>query len=878
MVQELEKDMNNSREIHKDRVQNNTEGGSGPAGEGQVKFAGFSLSLRSKFLMGTAVILLVVCFLSALLIYEREKRLLETSAYQETRLVMEAVEASREYVRQNLRPKMRERFGDDYFMLEAMSTSYVGREVMERFQDTMPEYEYRRVAVNARNPSSEANATEKSMIAHFRENSENNIWVGMMDVKDQAHYMRFQPVYFSQSCMSCHGDPADAPAELINLYGAEKGFGKSPGELAGLIAVSIPVERALAGIQEKATSVFLVVLLGVSGFYLILIVFFNRVVIHNLRSVLNLFRDEVEETGISAAMQIENTGDEFRELSLAASVLADHLQRTRKQLESYAQDLEVKVDMRTRELQQSEQRLKEKVAARNRELNALNSIAELTTRARGLTDIWPDAIRRTLDLIPAGGAGIYLYDPENNQLVLSYRENANQLPLDVECPTPRALTHDSMDMDPLSGSMCSALAGSMHGFRSERFGHCLNIPLECRGNVLGVMSFTNVDFEEISDEQQALLRSIGKQIGIALESLSGLQKLIQSKELLQSVFDGITDLVILLDNEYRIKMVNKGYLEQYDVEPEDVLGEPCYVVHAGLKNPCPHCDLDRVIEEKRPVTSENRCGRGKIHLVHYYPVFDEDGEIQSIIRYSRDITQQKKVEQKIQHTEKLVAMGQLAAGVAHEINNPLGIMLCYVDLLKRQLADFPQGLKDLHTIEKQTLNCKRIVTDLLQFARSEESVKKPQDINRIISEVSKMFSHQIRKRKIRLETDLDEHLADIRLDADRFKQVMVNLLMNAVQALENAGVIRIASCYYPEQKVAHIRVSDTGPGMSVETRNRIFDPFFSTKKTGESTGLGLSVSYGIVRDHGGDIQVHSEPGNGTEFKVILPVDGGEGSL
>ncbi len=877
-MQGLEKDMNNSREIRKDRVQNNTEENSGPAGEGQVKFADFSLSLRSKFLMGTAVILLVVCFLSALLIYEREKRLLETSAYQETRLVMEAVEASREYVRQNLRPKMRERFGEDYFMLEAMSTSYVGREVMERFQDTMPEYEYRRVAVNARNPASEANATEKSMIDHFRENSENDNWVGMMDVKDQAHYMRFQPVYFSQSCMSCHGDPADAPAELVNLYGAEKGFGKSTGELAGLIAVSIPVERALAGIQEKATSVFLVVLLGVSGFYLILIVFFNRVVIHNLRSVLNLFRDEVEETGISAAMPIENTGDEFRELSLAASVMADHLRRTRKQMENYAQDLEVKVDVRTRELQQSEQLLKEKVAARNRELNALNSIAELTTRARGLGDIWPDAIGRTLDLIPAAGAGIYLHDPENNRLLLSYRENAHQLPLDVECPTGRALIHESMDTDPLSGSMCSALAGSMHGFRSERFGHCLNIPLECRGNVLGVMSFTNVDFGEISDEQQTLLRSIGKQIGIALESLSGLQKLIQSKELLQSVFDGITDLVILLDDEYRIKMVNKGYLEQYDVEPDDVLGEPCYVVHAGLKNPCPHCDLGRVISEKRPVTSENRCGRGKIHLVHYYPVFDEGGEIQSIIRYSRDITQQKKVEQKIQHTEKLVAMGQLAAGVAHEINNPLGIMLCYVDLLKRQLADFPQGLKDLHTIEKQTLNCKRIVTDLLQFARSEESVKKPQDVNRIISEVSKMFAHQFRKQKIRLESDLDDQLPDIRLDADRFKQVMVNILMNAFQALEGAGDIRVATRYRDEQKAVHIHVSDTGPGMSVETRNRIFDPFFSTKKTGESTGLGLSVSYGIIRDHGGDIQVHSEPGSGTAFTIILPLDAGEAGL
>ena len=128
-----------------------------------VRFAGFPLSLRSKFLTGTAFILLVICFLSAFLIYHREKRLLEYSAYKETRLVMEAVEASREYIRDTLRPKMQETFGYDYFMLEAMSTSFVGREVMDRLKVTMPEYDYRRVAVNARNPASEANATEKSM-------------------------------------------------------------------------------------------------------------------------------------------------------------------------------------------------------------------------------------------------------------------------------------------------------------------------------------------------------------------------------------------------------------------------------------------------------------------------------------------------------------------------------------------------------------------------------------------------------------------------------------------------------------------------------------------------------------------------------------------
>jgi two-component system, NtrC family, sensor kinase len=230
----------------------------------------------------------------------------------------------------------------------------------------------------------------------------------------------------------------------------------------------------------------------------------------------------------------------------------------------------------------------------------------------------------------------------------------------------------------------------------------------------------------------------------------------QQKELLQSVFDGITDMVVLLDKDYRIKMVNKAYLRRYQVALKDVYDICCHEAHSGNLEVCPGCRLPAAAESRTAVSTEIRYPDGDLFLVTFYPLLDEDGNLKSIIRYSREITDQKKVERKIQQAEKLVAMGQLAAGVAHEINNPLGVILCYTDLLKRELAEFPQGLKDLGVIEKQALNSKRIVSDLLQFARSHESPKEPAMINSIIGEVARFLAHQFNKQKIEVTLDLDE--------------------------------------------------------------------------------------------------------------------------
>jgi signal transduction histidine kinase len=831
-----------------------------------------SIGFRTRFLLGTALALLFFCLISAVFIYQREKSQLQDQAYEKTQLVMAAVESSREYVREELRPTMYDEFGNDFFLLQGMSTSYVSRAIMDHFNQVLPQYEYRRVAVNARNPDSEANSLELSMINHFRNNDDLKNWQGMLDVKGQKQFMRFKPVYFRDSCMTCHGDPDDAPEGLIARYGSERGFGHQAGDLAGVMAVGIPVQNALAEIRDQAATVFLALCAGAVLFYLALAFIFNRVVVNNLRGVLHIFREEVEDKSLQDFLpqpDADNDRDELQELTEAAVTMSEHLRQTKQELKNYAQDLEQKVAHRTQALQKSEHLLQEKVKARNQELKALNRISELTTQAVGLSDVWHRVLIQGLQLIPARGAGVYLLDSQHSVLELQYRENAPVLPAQVGTHHP--LSADSSDRNPdLPSSIRLALTGSPDRTTVNDADTCLNIPMTCRGRILGVMSFLSSGQEEMNTEQRELLLCIGRQVGIAVESLRDLQQLVHSKELLQTVFDGITDQLVLLDQDLRIKMVNRAYLHRFNVSFADIENRLCFEVHAGLSHICPECGLPQVLESKTACLKEIESSSGEIFLVHFYPVLDENGKVKNIIRYARDITEQKKVEHKIQQTEKLVALGQMSSGVAHEINNPLGIILCYVDLLKRQLASSAQELEDLGIIEQQTMNCKKIVTDLLQFSRKQESRKNPARINQIIKDAAQMFRHQLDKKRIELDLDLPPDLPEINVNADKIQQVVVNLVLNAMQAIGKQGVIALSTWRDPDRDELRFSVWDNGPGVDSTIRSKIFDPFFSTKQTGEGTGLGLAVSYGIIRDHGGEIVLESEKGQWTRFTVILP--------
>jgi two-component system, NtrC family, sensor kinase len=245
-----------------------------------------------------------------------------------------------------------------------------------------------------------------------------------------------------------------------------------------------------------------------------------------------------------------------------------------------------------------------------------------------------------------------------------------------------------------------------------------------------------------------------------------------------------------------------------------------------------------------------------------------DGTIYFLIK---DIEDQRQMREQMAQADKLASIGELSAGIAHEINNPLGVILGFTQLMLRHQDRETSLFSDLKTIEKHTRHCKSIVEDLLNFARTSPPKKELWDIHTIIDEVLQFVQQHGKPADVQIQKFYDQPMAPLLVDEKKIKQVFINLIMNAKYAVGAEGLISVRTLKDTQAAKAIIQISDNGCGIKKNDISRIFDPFFTTKPTGEGTGLGLSVSYGIIRNHGGDIYVESQKGRGATFTVELPI-------
>jgi signal transduction histidine kinase len=259
-------------------------------------------------------------------------------------------------------------------------------------------------------------------------------------------------------------------------------------------------------------------------------------------------------------------------------------------------------------------------------------------------------------------------------------------------------------------------------------------------------------------------------------------------------------------------------------------------------------------------------------------IYDEHGNESATMAIYNDLKDKNKVEQELKQaqkqlaqSEKMASLGQLAAGVAHEINNPLTGILFYASLLQERTDLDEDAQADLSYIVEDANRCKNIVKSLLVYSRSTDSNKRIVHINEIVEQSLKLMRDQKKFRNIQIRRILDEEMMLIHADVSKLNQVIINLIMNAADAMDGSGKITLYTYRDKPNKKVFLEVKDTGEGIPRENLSKIFDPFFTTKEVGKSTGLGLSIVYGIIEEHGGRISVKETGAKGTTFIMEFPM-------
>jgi PAS domain S-box-containing protein len=354
------------------------------------------------------------------------------------------------------------------------------------------------------------------------------------------------------------------------------------------------------------------------------------------------------------------------------------------------------------------------------------------------------------------------------------------------------------------------------------------------------------------------------------------RRLHQQQEFARRLIDSFPDLIFVLDNAANYTFVSPRVIEVLGYQPEEIME-----LELGLRtNPEDRAGLRSMYQQildghetfaSLEVRVRNKKGELRRLRCHFSPLFDENDKIDGVIISGRDVTDLKRLEEQLIQAEKLAAMGQMLAGVAHELNNPLTAILGVTELLRERQGADETTQRQLELTHRQARRAARIVQNLLEFSRPASPQKKPLDVNVLVERTLQLQEHSLRRNQIAVDFEPQRELPPVLGDGNQLIQVLLNLITNAEQAIREvreSGNITIRLAL--NSGVISITVQDDGVGIPPEALPRIFDPFYTTKRPGGGTGLGLSICMSIIREHGGNLDAKALPAGGTLFTLDLP--------
>jgi two-component system, NtrC family, sensor kinase len=791
--------------------------------------------IQSKFITGLVAAVLLLGTLFSIGSYYHLRSVLEAEVRDKARLIFMHVDGIQHYVRDTLRPVMYQRIPES-FIIQAMSSSYISRKIMAGVNAPGEGTLYRRVAIDARNPDYEANLLEQELIGLFRQSNREQFWQGYKVIDGEEYYVMARPVRFTGECMYCHGRAEDAPAELLEKYG-NRGFDKETDMIAGVDFVGTSVPKSVGRVQQTIFTYFAFFALGALLFFFTTNVLFRLLVVNNLKRLNTVFRRNVEDDkGSTLVSQLEQ-GDEIDELVDGIEQMSEHLFEARRQLRNYAENLRKMVDERTAALSAE-------TIARQSDVQLFVRLLEEMNKSRSRGQLWLLALPRIAERFGAERISYVCTMGPQRSFVWPEDSSPPQQPADY--------------VGIVTGGTCVATDTAVY------------IPVESSsGNAEGLLCLSWQTAAEAARQDMRVLQALGRQLGMAAENLTAIDGLARQMNILETIFEGISDPLVLMDTNCAVLTANQA-ARRLTTELSDGTRSDGNVLSFFFDIKSPRCPLRETINRGMADLRELCQPNGRSFALSLYPVPSDSGATAQVVVYLRETTREKQLQQQIWHAEKMATVGQLTAGLAHEINNPLGVILCYTGLLRQSLVT-PDQTTDLDIIERHTRQAQRVLQDLLNFSRPKATDSETADACAVAASVREVFAAQAAKKQVHTQLDCPLRPLPVQLGVGAMEQVISNLIINALDAApqgEGQILVRVGES---AGNMVTVEIADNGPGVAAADAPYIFDPFFSTKEIGTGTGLGLTVIYGIIHDIGGRVEIdRSAELGGARFIVYLP--------
>lgn len=545
--------------------------------------------------------------------------------------------------------------------------------------------------------------------------------------------------------------------------------------------------------------------------------------------------------------------------------------------------------LRTQQLEKQLQQQSQQLAVLNRASNTITTTLEI----RQIPAVAAAGARALLDVELAA---IYLHEKELDRLVCQAADSAQEPAVMLDRFPPVAAGQGIIGrVYEQKRLFCLNEPRNHPRFQPGREApagitvhNLLAVPLVVRENAIGVLVAYNHLEGPFSEVDRDLLTSLGGAVSRAIENATLFrrvrarqQELQESHNQLQAVMDSILNPIYTINDQWQLMGVNQFQLSQSETTREALLGRRCYEALFDRDTPCEHCQAGLTLADEL-ARRWSHTWVGMDHLpqewdIHAYPIPAGSPAAPQVVMVWQDRTEERRLENSLLQAGKLAAIGQLAAGVAHEINNPLTAINANAQMLKLFIPEDDENYESVDLIARAGERAASVVRNLLDFARQNQYYFEKGDVNESIAQAMKLVSYQMQAAQVTVTCELADDLPLVAASWEHLKSVWLNLLLNARDALlmrpdqGEEGHIQVVSRLAPAGDQIQVLITDNGIGMREAQISHIFEPFYTTKDPGKGTGLGLATSHRIVAQHGGQMEVVSQPGEGSTFIVHLPI-------